>query len=403
MSTAPPSGQRESVEIIGDGGSVGRSVGTVLRRFRPWIVLGALLLIVVIAGLIGAPRETLSPLSPSNPAPEGSMAVAEVLRQQGVDVIEASSLTEAQDALAAQDGTLLLHDPDGWLDNDQLSSLKDLSARLVLIEPGLTILDVLAPGIRSAGVVPAEAAGPLEARCSAEDPSTAGTITSGGQVYRGELTCFPAGNPEQSGAASGSYAATGALDVVVLGNGAILSNGVIEDNGNAALVLRTLGNSASLVWYQPTPQDLAVTDQPVNPLNLLPEFVNPLMLWLLLTALAAIVWRARRLGPLVEEPMPVVVRAAETAEGRARLYQDAGSINRAAANLRAATLSRIALMLRIPASSPASAVVEAAARRTGRSTQELDLLLHTHTPLSDADLVRWSQELDTLEKEINQR
>ena len=104
-----------------------------------------------------------------------------------------------------------------------------------------------------------------------------------------------------------------------------MSNGLIDDEGNAALTLRVLGSTPTLVWYQPTAEDLAVTSGPVDPRSLLPGFVDPLMFWLLVTALIAILWRSRRLGPLVTEPLPVVVRSAETAAGRARLYQDAGA------------------------------------------------------------------------------
>ena len=47
-------------------------------------------------------------------------------------------------------------------------------------------------------------------------------------------------------------------------------------------------------------------------------------------------WRARRLGPVVTEPLPVVVRAAETVEGRARLYRRGGARDTAAEALRGA-------------------------------------------------------------------
>ena len=58
---------------------------------------------------------------------------------------------------------------------------------------------------------------------------------------------------------------------------------------------------------------------------------------LALTAL----WRARRLGPLVTERLPVVVRASETVEGHARLYQSRRARDRVAAALRAAAAGRL--------------------------------------------------------------
>ena len=48
-------------------------------------------------------------------------------------------------------------------------------------------------------------------------------------------------------------------------------------------------------------------------------------------------WQARRLGPVVAERLPVVVRAAETVEGRGRLYRARRARDRAAAALRAAS------------------------------------------------------------------
>ena len=47
------------------------------------------------------------------------------------------------------------------------------------------------------------------------------------------------------------------------------------------------------------------------------------------------VWRGRRLGPIMTEPLPVTVRAAETVEGHGRLYHRLNARDRAANALRA--------------------------------------------------------------------
>ncbi|MBE0008695.1 MULTISPECIES: DUF4350 domain-containing protein [unclassified Arthrobacter] len=391
-----------ATEVVGDGGSASGTARTRFRRFAPWLALGLLLVLVVVLGFFGRSGQDGTALSPVNPAPAGAMALAEVLSDRGVDVVQAESL-EAAEASVTEGATLLLHDPDSWLSADQLSQLSGIADRLVLVEPTTIMLSELAPTIRQAGLIPAaEADVALPAACQVTDATAAGAITAGGFAYRGDLICFPP-TSAQGGPPSGSYAATAAQDVVALGNGAILSNESIDREGNAALALRTLGATPVLVWYQPTPADLAPTDALVDPLNLLPGWVNPVMLWLLATALLAVLWRGRRLGPLVAEPLPVVVRAAETAEGRARLYQDSSSLDRAAANLRAATLLRLALRLRLPATSSVTEVVDAAARHSDRSPADLDKLLRTDAPASDAHLVRWSQDLDSLEKEIDAR
>lgn len=387
-------------EVIGDGGSVRHTLTHGLKRARPWLILGALTLVMVILGALAAGSGERTPLSPDNPAPEGARAVAEVLRQGGVEVVPAATLTEAKEALQGTGDTLLLHDPNGWLNDNQLAALgSGLAERVVLIEPGLAVLDELAPDIRSAGVVPQTIQEPVEAACTNEIAEAAGLTSAGGRSYRGDVTCFQ--TPESGRIESGgTFASARNGDALVLGNGEILSNGLIEEHGNAALALGVLGSTPTLVWYQPTAEDLAVTSGPADPLSLLPGFVDPLMFWLLVTAILAILWRARRLGPLVIEPLPVVVRSAETAAGRARLYQDASAVEHAADTLRAGALNRIAAILRIPPSGARSEVVAAAARRSGRDHNDVNRLLNTYTPRSDAHLVRWGQELEDLEQEI---
>ena len=397
---AEPGRQEIAEEVTGDGGSARSTLFGTLRRLRGWIALGALLAIVIAVGAVTAGSGEQDPLSPDNPAPPGARAIAEVLGNNGVEVVRAESLEDAIDKLHGSNDTLLLHDPDTWLTSEQLTSLgAGLADRTVLIEPSLTMLTELADGIRAGGVVPTDVEQPLQAACADPDARTASTVSPGGLSYRGAVTCFPLPAAE-GGNPAGVFAATADGSAVVLGNGAIISNGLADEQGNAALALRVLGSSPTLVWYQPTQDDLAITSGPADPLSLLPDFVNPLMFWLLVTGLLAILWRARRLGPLVTEPLPVIVRSTETASGRARLYQDAGAVEHAVRTLRAGTLSRIGAALRIPPSGTRASVIAAAAEKTNREFADLERLLHSYSPRSDAQLVQWSQELEKLEQEI---
>lgn len=385
-------------EVIGDGGSAVRTVARRFKRVRAWLVLAVLLAITLIFAGLTAGADN-GPLAPDNAAPEGARAAAEVLKGSGVRIDLPDTFDEAVTALQGSDDTLLLHDPNGWLSPEQLNALGDgLADRVVLIEPNLAALSALADGIRSAGVVPLEAQEVLTAGCADSDAEAAQEISAGGFVFRGPVVCFPVSNESRD--LQGSYVTTGDGRVLVLGNGAIASNELIAEHGNAALVLRALGSTSRLVWYQPTAEDLVTTSAPADPLSLLPAFINPLMLWLLLIASLAVLWRGRRLGPLVEEPLPVLVRSAETAAGRARLYQDARAVDHAADTLRAGTLTRVASALRVPSGSTRATVVAAAARETHRDYDELDELLNTYTPRSEAELVRWSQKLMDLEQEI---
>ncbi|TDK23579.1 DUF4350 domain-containing protein [Arthrobacter crusticola] len=384
--------------ITGDGGSVAATGRRRLRRALPGLLLAFVIAAVVVLGLLTRTDADTTPLSPGNGTPTGARAVAQVLEDEGVEVVHARTLADAEAARARLGGaTLFFSDPNGWLNEEQLSSLNRSFPSRVLAAPSEPQLLVLAPEILPAG--PAEdARGTVRAGCTREEARAAGEITGGGQLYSAPVECF--NSPAADGGTGASYAAVGGT--VVLGNPGILTNGTIEEAGNASLALSTLGAAESLIWYQPTTADLAgATGPPANPLQLLPDWVNTLMLWLLGCALLAMLWRGRRLGPLAVEPLPVLVSAAETAEGRARLYQGSRAVRHAAANLRAATLSRAAARLRLPPSSARAAVVQAVAQKTGRRPEDVHSLLDGPPPSTEKDLARWAQQLLDLEKEIN--
>ena len=379
-----------------------RALRARLRAWRVWIILALVLCAVVLLRILTGAGSDGAPLSPNNPAPAGAMAAAEILGEQGVDVRSPGSFEETLDQLEenGDQSTLLLFDPDGFLSQEQLAELNGLARRQVLVEPTFFQLSELAPGIRSAGVLPATDA-PLSAACDAADAQAAERITAGGYAYRAPAVCFPPpDNSAGSSAGTGSYAADDDAGVVVLGNAAVLANEALADHGNAALALRTLGSTGTLVWYLPTVSDTPAAAVPEDPRALLPGWVDPLLLWLFVVAVLAMLWRGRRLGPLAAEPLPVVVRSAETAEGRARLYQDGRALDRAAATLRAAALTRLSARLRLGPAGSTDTVVRAVAAATGRSVHEVDRLLNRAAFAGDAALVQWSQELQALEEEV---
>ncbi|MCQ1952789.1 DUF4350 domain-containing protein [Arthrobacter sp. zg-Y238] len=399
---AVPSGSIGAPGSEGDEepGRVGSRVAAWLRRHRVPLLLLLLLCGVVIASVWGRADHDTAALSPANPAPDGAMAAAEILTDQGVDVQHHQTLTEAQAALDDNPGaTLLFLDPSGFLTGEQREDLADAAGRVVLVEPSFEQLADFAPQIRSAGVLPEDPdRHRLDADCSNEDAEAAGAIDAGGKTYRGPVTCFPAPGSQGAGAA-GAYAATEGGSAVVLGSADLLANESVALEGNAALVFRTLGADETLVWYQAGPFDIPASEAPADPFALLPPWVNPLLFWLLLVACAAAFWRGRRLGPLVEEPLPVIVHAAETAEGRARLYQDSQAVSHAAATLRAAAMTRLAAHLRVGPGAGVDTVTRAAANASGRSYSEIDHLLNQRLPGTGAELVRWAQDLKDLEEE----
>lgn len=125
-------------------------------------------------------------------------------------------------------------------------------------------------------------------------------------------------------------------------------------------------------------------------------------LQLVLAAVLATIWRARRLGPLVTEHLPVAIRASESTEGRARLNRKANTRDRAAASLRRATRTRVAPLVGVSPRDAHSAAVllPALSARLGHAHGSVSDLLFGPAPSEDAALVLLADQLDSLEREV---
>jgi hypothetical protein len=193
-------------------------------------------------------------------------------------------------------------------------------------------------------------------------------------------------------------------DTVVLGAPDILFNDRLDDQGNASLALQLLGSRPHLVWYLPSLSDISATDTGEKGLfDLLPSGWLWGTLQLFVAALLAALWRARRLGPLVPERLPVAIRASETVEGRARLYRKANARDRASAALRSTTRTGLAPLVGVPvtqAHSPETLLPALSAHLHGDGQTTLQSLLFGPPPSDDTALIALADQLDALEREV---
>jgi hypothetical protein len=134
--------------------------------------------------------------------------------------------------------------------------------------------------------------------------------------------------------------------------------------------------------------------------DLVPTWVGLALAQVAIVVLGLAWWRGRALGPVVSEPLPVVVRAAEATEGRARLYRKISARGHAAEALRQATMSRLRTDLHLPATADLYIVAHAIETRGHRDALSVIRVLAHSEPTSDDDLVRLADELDALEQEV---
>ncbi|WP_338897936.1 DUF4350 domain-containing protein [Streptomyces sp. TG1A-60] len=368
------------------------------------VVLAAVILLAagVVIAVIRSGTEH-GRLDPRSADTNGSRAVAELLADRGVSTRVVTTLDEAN-AAAGPDTTLLVAVPDLLTDSQQSrlrTATEDSGGRTVLVAPGSPSVSTLADGVTADSALSFDST--LAPRCEMPAARRAGSADTGGVRYqvtaRAADTCYPDdGLPTLVRVP----AAEGRGDTVVLGAPDILYNNSLDEQGNASLALQLLGSRSHVVWYLPSLSDDAATDTGSRSfLDLLPSGWLWGTLQLFVAGGLAAVWRARRLGPLVPERLPVAIRASETVEGRARLYRKADARDRAAAALRSTTRTRLAPLVGVPVSrahTPEALLPALSAHLHGDGQSHA--LLFGPPPSDDTALIALTDQLDALEREV---
>ena len=378
--------------------------------------MGVVLLGGILVALLTPPRPPSGYLDPANPAGQGTRALAQILGRRGQPVIPVTSAAAAQDAVRDAPGShpgLVLTSP-YLLTAGQLASLVRMHTNLLVVEPDSRSLAALAqlprvaaragrtayPDTRVAG---ATAGRPVRPGCPLPAARAAGDAVMGGVLMRdtapGAWQCY-----RVDGHSSLVRYQSAGRSVTLLGSGQPLSNADLASRGDAALALNLLAGSRRIIWLVPSPPAVpGGAIGPAPPKSLLQEIPGPAYLvaaQVFLAVLLAALWRMRRLGPLVTEPLPVIVRASETVEGHGRLYRSRHSRDRAAGVLRGAALHRLTTRLALPGTADPDTVCAAVSARTGREPARLREVLFGPVPRDDAALVALGRDIDAVEEEV---
>ena len=370
-----PGGAVAPTETSAEAGEQPAPGGRLIRAWRQWRLLGALVALIVLACLVAvllAPTpKSNTYLDPASSDPGGTKALADILAGRGFQLTSVYSPAAALAAIGAPSGppvsTLVITSP-GLLSGAQRRQLARADADLLLVEPGRTSLAALAPAVQLAGGYEQRDA-LVEPSCGLSEATLAGSADVGGFTYRipsGATGCYPtSGYPSVV-----RYVAAGRT-ITIMGSGYPLTDGLLAAEGNAALSLNLLRAHRSIVWLTPEPTVARTSPQPGERAApspqpaLIPGAAWLVVLQLLVALVLTVLWRGRRFGSLIAERLPVVVRASETVEGHARLYQSRRARGRAAAALRDAMLSRVRPALGLTTDAPADAVIDGLAARSG--------------------------------------
>lgn len=352
----------------------------------------------------------LGPLDPRDAGPGGTHALAALLAGQGRPVTRVETAAAAVD-WSRRPGTVLVVTDPGLLDPPSVAMLSTSPADLVIVAPGAAALHALAPGVTMATGPPARVVS-RRPQCALPAAMLAGAASMGGELLRttarGVWECYRVSGPSARGVPGAAPVTFASLVrfrhrghiVTVLGTSAPLTNAGLGRDGNAALALNLLGQDSRVVWLVPSLAAEVAGSGPHSVTGLLPGPVHLVTIELGVALLLAVFWRMRRFGPLVFEPLPVVVRASETVEGHGGLYRSRRARDRAAAALRTAVVARITTRAGLPAAASPQQACQELAGRTGRGADEIQAMLFGPVPRDDAALVALAKDLDTLEGQV---
>ncbi|MEU0566291.1 DUF4350 domain-containing protein [Nonomuraea sp. NPDC005983] len=376
--------------------SVSPTARSIWRSSRMAVVLGLIIVLAAVLAVLLRPGTGESRrLDPADGSLAGSRALAELLRARGVTVNRVDSL-EAASAASSAGGLLLVTDT-AYIDTFQLARVP--GDRVIVGDVGG--LGALAPGVDTVRGGARERS--REPECRLPGAARAGSAYLGGSAFTGpagSTGCYPAGD----GWTLISYPNAGGT-TTVLGSGSFMTNQRLAEDGNAALALNLLDRGKPVTWLvraETPPVGRLPGPEGKSIYELMPAGVPWAVLMSCLTVILVAFWRGRRLGPVVAERLPVVVRAAETVEGRGRLYRARRARARAADSLRAGTVDRLTPRLGLGAGAGRHEVVAALAARTGQDPQQVGAALYGPPPVDDAGLVALAGYLDAIERTVSE-
>lgn len=344
------------------------------------IIIGLLALsIITLQG-----RGNQQAMHPDSVSPDGAGALGSIIEDRGATITVVRTADEALD----HEGTILVWDPFSLLTERERESL---------IESGRPVVAVMDEG-RGASLwltgnpraFSSSSATPTGPNCSVDWVSDLDAIdgaTWGIDTNNIPATgCFPV--------TSGHYLAVEG-NVSAFASPEVFTNDYLDRAHNAAVAIRALGHTDSVSWIIPT--ETTATDSSISAV---PPALTGALAGFAIAALWYGICVRRPVGPLIPESLPVIVPSAESARGRARLYERGGNAGHAGKALRAGTIARVAARLGIPSEATPENVISRISEASGWHPDRVSHVLYGPPPTTDRELVDLAHELTALTKEL---
>lgn len=388
---------------------------TVPRRKLGWITVVSLVIVAwlaVLTWIAFQPQRTEGDLGIDDETNQGAAGITSVLENQGIAVRPVQSMTQLRSELSSHpEATVLFHDANSEMQNSSYERLEELAElvpadqRVFAGVPG-TVAQYLLDGVDTTVQAPVIDQLEVNESCrldAAREATDINNIRSGVLLRDGAQGCF-AFDTDDTGTEQPAYAyAETSEGSIVFADWQMLSNAGLHDNGTATLATWALGQSDIVIWFQP---DFSLDPDhhgDLSPVQL-PDWVRMSIVWGVFVTGIFLLYIGRRTGPVITEPLPAEVSAAETTVGRGRMYAKGKHHGHALGMLQQASLARLARMLQLGPGTAPEAILAETATQLHRPVAELQQLYSPPAhELTSKDFVSWAQHLQQLEHQVRDR
>lgn len=336
-------------------------------RLTTLVFWGGLVVALVVVAVAVTGDINRAPLDPRSVGPDGARALVEVAERAGAEVEIGIEIPDADVEVA-----VLLADTYGVAGRRDLTEWVRRGGRLVVTDPVSPITPP--PGFGLAG------SGDGVGACAEPALAAIDRITGFESAYAerdaDDTRCF-GGGVVISGLGDGVIVSIG-------GPGPLLNeNLAAADNAALAVALLAPRSGTAVAFLEPR---LAV-DAGENLEDLVGDPVWLLLIQLGVGFVVIALWKARRIGRPVAEPVPVEIAGSELAAARGRLLAGLRNPAAAAAELRTEARRNLTRALGMGADGDVAVVANRTAERTGVALDEVEGLLARRPVSTDADLV----------------
>lgn len=366
----------------------------ILRRYR-WLFLPVLGLVAMALMLMNFHTETDKiPLSPYNSSYSGTMALSEILRAHGVRVATADYHDLSPEAA---EGTLIVVFDTNALTDGGLKQLFNSGLDTAFLgtwnQKGRFRPYVLASSepvaissLPTCSLPWARAAQNLSPMVSSVQPLQAEAVG-----------CFPAASGENYGYVR--VKGEGGQFLHFIADPSILTNGKIGQEGNAAFALGLMSRYERVLFVNGDTFYAGITADS-RMVEETPQVGAAILALLLLAVVVYGLAAGRRLGPVVSENLPVVVRSSETIHGRGRLYLRGRAYPQVVKALRRAAARRIGQRLGLVRGAGREIFIMRLSEATAIPRSQIEQAFYGPVEDTAADLERLVKALDNIEKNL---